>query len=158
MTLRTRRLALVVLVSLSLCGCSAATGTDQTPAPVGGVIELAVSETCAEGSEPLCTEVGGEWVVLPSAFEQAVVEDAAVSDTQQQNAVDVTFSAEGAAVLHALTNQAAQAGAEARLVFKIGGELLAAVMVMEALDGDQVTIALSPDDDPQQIVDLIYIT
>lgn len=158
MTLRTRKFALVALVSLSLCGCSAATGTDQTPASDGGVIELAVSETCAEGSEPQCAEVGGEWVVLPSTFERAVVEDAAVSDTQQQNAVDVSFSAEGAAVLHSLTDQAAQAGAEARLVFKLGDELLAAVVVMEALDGDQVTIALSPDDDPQQIVDLIYNT
>jgi hypothetical protein len=122
------------------------------------VIELAVAETCAEGSEPECTAVGGEWVILPSTFEQAAVEDAAVSDAPQRNAVDVTFSAEGASVLNALTDQAAQAGAEARLVFKVGDDLLAAVAVMEALEGDQVTIALSPDDDPQRIADLIHNT
>lgn len=158
MTFRTRRLALVVLVSMGLCGCSAATDTDQSQTPDGGLIELAVSETCAEGSDPQCTAVGGEWVILPTTFEKAAVDDAAVSDTAQRNAVDVTFSAEGASVLNSLTDQAARAGAEARLVFKVGDELLAAVAVMEALDGDQVTIALAPDDDPQQIVDLIHNT
>jgi hypothetical protein len=94
----------------------------------------------------------------PAAFKRATVDDAGVSDTTQANAVDVTFSPEGARVLNALTAEAAQSGAEARLVFKVGEEVLAAVAVMEPLDDDEVTIALSPDDDPQRIVDLIHRT
>jgi hypothetical protein len=120
----------------------------------GGAIELAVSEACTEASEPQCTAVGGEWVVLPETFEQAAVDAAVVSEGQQQ-AVELTFSDEGAAVVHALTDQAAEAGDQARLVLKIGDDLRAAVVVMEALNGNEVTISLSPDDDPQEMVDLI---
>lgn len=119
------------------------------------MIELAVSETCIEGSDPQCTAVGSDYVVLPSAFEQAAVQEAVVSDSPQQNAVDVTFTSEGAAVLNDLTDEARRGGSESRLLFKIGDEVVAAVVVMEALDGDEVTIALSPEEDPQQVVDLL---
>ncbi|MCY7289361.1 MAG: hypothetical protein LH624_14220, partial [Cryobacterium sp.] len=72
-----------------------------------------------------------------------------------QNAVDVTFTDEGAAVFAALTEEAAQAGGDARLVLKIGDEVRAAVTVVEPLGGDSVMIALSPDDSAQEVVDLI---
>lgn len=155
MTSRTARLSLVVLAVLAFSGCSAAVGSDERSSATGGTIELAVSETCTAGSDPQCVVVNGQSVVLPSAFESAGVEDAAVADGDGQNAVDVTFNDEGAAVLRTLTEQAAGAGDAARLVMKIGGEIRAAVRVMEALEGDYVQIALSPDDNAQDVVDLI---
>ncbi|MCP2638472.1 hypothetical protein K0817_018110 [Microbacterium sp. HD4P20] len=155
MSLRAHRLALVVVSSLALCGCSAATNREATPPSAEGVIELAVSETCIEGSDPQCTAVGGDHVIVPSEFKRAAVEDAVVSDSQEQNAVDVTFTSEGAAVVNELTSRAAQTGGESRLLFKIGEEVRAAVVVMEPLDGDRVTIALSPEEDPLEVVDLI---
>lgn len=150
---RTPRFALVALALLTLSACSAAAGDDASSG-TGGTIELAVSETCTEGSDPQCVSVNGQSVLLPSAFEQAGVEESAVA-VNGQNAVDVTFNEDGAAVFHALTEQAAGAGNAARLVIRIGGELQAAVQVMEALEGDQVQIAVSPDDSAQEIVDLI---
>ena len=155
MASRTPRFALVVLVVLALSACSAAGSAEERPSVTGGTIELAVSETCTEVS-PQCVSVNGENVVLPSAFERAGVEDAAVAEGEGQNAVDVTFSDDGQAVLHALTEKAAQAGTAARLVMKIGGELQAAVAVMQALEGDHLQINLSPKDSAQEVVDLIH--
>ncbi|TFD72910.1 hypothetical protein [Cryobacterium gelidum] len=152
MTSRTPRLSVVILAALALSACSAT--ADEVSSGTGGTIELAISETCAEGSDSQCVSVNGENVLLPSAFERAGVEESSVAG-DGQNAVDVTFNADGAEILHALTEKAARAGDSARLVISIGGELQAAVVVMEALEGDQVQIALSPDDNVQEIVDLI---
>ena len=116
---------------------------------------MAVSQTCAASSDLHCVAVTGENVVLPSAFERAGVGDAAVAEGEGRNAVDVTFSEDGAVVFHALTEKAAGAGSTARLVMRIGGELKAAVVVMQAMEGDQVQIGLSPDDNAQGVVDLI---
>lgn len=66
------------------------------------------------------------------------------------------FTPEGAEVFNTLTERAAQAGPDARLVIKIGADVRAAVVVMEGLHGAEVTIALSPDEDPQQMVDLLF--
>ena len=156
MTSRTARLSLVVLVVLALSACSAPGGSDETSSVTGGTIELAVSETCTDVSDPQCVSINGQNVVLPSAFEHAGVEDAAVADGEGQNAVDVTFDKDGAAVLHTLTEKAARAGHTARLVMKMGGELQVAVAVMHALEGDQLQISLSPDDSAQKVVDLIH--
>ena len=152
MTSRTPGLSVVILAVLALSACSAA--ADEASSGTGGTIELAISETCAERSDSQCVSVNGENVLLPSAFEQAGVEESSVAG-DGQNAVDVTFNADGAEILHALTEKAARAGDSARLVISIGGELQAAVVVMEALEGDQVQIALSPHDNVQEIVDLI---
>ncbi|HYI31843.1 MAG TPA: hypothetical protein VEX88_00090 [Glaciibacter sp.] len=65
----------------------------------------------------------------------------------------MTFTDDGAAILHTLTEQAA--GGTGRLVMKISDEIVVAVMVAEALKGKQLQIALSPDDDAQEIVNLI---
>lgn len=158
MTIRRGRFALVVFISLTVCGCSAATDFDEPPAPAGGTIELAVSETCTAGSDPQCTPVGDEYVMRPVAFEKATVEEAVVSEGPQQNAIDVTFTSEGAAVLSDLTDRASQSGSESRLLVKIGDEIVAAVVVKEALDGDEVTIGLAPEDDPQEVIDLLHGT
>jgi len=145
----------LVLAVLALSACSTAPSIDATSSVRGGAIELAVSQTCAAGSDLQCVSVNGEKIVLPAAFERAGVEDATVAEGEGQHAVDVTFSDDGAVVFHTLTGNAAGAGNSARLVIKIGGEIQGAVVVMQALEGDQVQIALSPDDNAQGIVDLI---
>lgn len=161
MASRTPRLSLVALGVLGLLGvpglsgCSAAVGADEPSSDTGGAIELAVSETCPEASDTRCVLVNGQSVVLPSQFERASVEDAAVAEREEHNAVDVAFSEEGAAVLNALTGKAVRAGDTARLIVKIGGEIQAAVAVMEALDGTHLQLSLSPDDDAHEIVNLI---
>ena len=80
MTSRTSRLSLVVLVVLALSGCSTGVGASDTASANGGAIELAVSETCADGAGSQCVLVNGENVVLPSAFARAGVEDATIAD------------------------------------------------------------------------------
>ena len=156
MASRTPRLSLVVLIVLALSGCSAGVGASDTASATGGAIELAVSETCADGADPQCVQVNGENVVFPSALKRAGVKDATIAEGEGQNAVDVTFTEEGAIVFNALTVKAVQAGDSARLIIKIGGEIQAAVVVMEAMEGDQVQISVSPDDNAQKIVDLIH--
>ena len=155
MTSRAPKLSLVAFVVLVLSACSAADGAEERSSVTGGTIEVAVSETCTDVSDPQCVSVNGVNVVLPSEFERANVEDAAAAAVGGQNAVDVTFSKDGAIVFNALSERAAQAGDAARLVMKIGGEIQAAVTVMQALDGNQVQIILSPEDSAQEVVDLI---
>ena len=72
-----------------------------------------------------------------------------------QNAVDVTFDEAGAKVFQTLTKLTAESGESARLVIRIGGELQAAVAVMEAVEDDLVRIGLSSEDNAQDVVDLI---
>ena len=117
---------------------------------------MAVAEACAKGSDPKCVSVKGEHVVLPAAFERAGVEDATASEGQGPNTVDVTFTKEGATVLHTLTEKAARAGDSARLVVKIGGEIQAVVTVMQAVDNGRVQIGLSPEESAQEAIDLIH--
>ena len=149
MTSRTPRFFAVALAMVTLSACSATAGTTGESSGPGGSIELAISETCTVGSDSDCVSVTGDSVVLPSEFERADVKDSRVADT---TAVEVTFSSAGAEVFRSLTAEAAGAGDSARLVIKIGGELRAAVMVMQELDGDQVQIALSPDDNAEEII------
>ncbi|MBG6060062.1 hypothetical protein RCH16_003519 [Cryobacterium sp. MP_M5] len=84
------------------------------------------------------------------------MKDATIAEGEGSNAVDVTFTEDGAVVFNALTVKAVQAGDSARLIIKIGGEIQAAVVVMEAMEGDHVQISVSPDDNAQKIVDLIH--
>jgi len=93
--------------------------------------------------------------VSPAVFKTATIEDAVASERDGQNTVDVTFTDDGAAIVNSLTAEAVQAGGEARLVMRIGDEIRAAVTVAEPLTGDSLTIALSPDDSAQEVVDLI---
>jgi len=154
MTSRALSLSFTLLAVVALSACSAAAGSDEVSAGSGGSIEMAISETCPEGSESQCVTVNGESVVMPTAFERAGVVDSSVAD-RGQNVLDVTFDNEGAKVLHALTEEVAGAGESSRLVLKIGGELQAAVVVMEPLTGDQVQISLPPEDSAQKVVDRI---
>jgi hypothetical protein len=132
----------VCLGVLILSGCSAGGGADG-PTATAGAIEVAVSETCAADSTPECVAVNGEHVVVAAAdFLRAEVEAVAVADDQQGNAVDVTLSSEGAAVLETSTAEVAQAGDDARLVIKVGSEVLSAVAVPETLKGEHFLLAL----------------
>ncbi|MGP5732960.1 hypothetical protein [Arthrobacter rhombi] len=116
---------------------------------------MAVSEACAKGSDPECVPVKGDYVVLPSAFERADVKNATAAEGQGPNTVDVTFTKEGATVLHTLTEKAARANDSARLVMKSGGEIQAVVAVKEAVKEDHVQIDFSPDKSAQEAIDLI---
>ncbi|TFD35945.1 hypothetical protein E3T40_07240 [Cryobacterium sp. TMT1-19] len=84
------------------------------------------------------------------------MKDASIAEGEGSDAVEVTFTEDGAVVFNALTVKAVQAGDSARLIIKIGGEIQAAVVVMEAMEGDHVQISVSPEDNAQKIVDLIH--
>lgn len=155
MTARTRKISVAVLAVLALSACSTGVGASEAPPDIGGAIELAVAEVCAKGSDPKCVSVKGENVVLPSAFERAGVEEATAAEDQGPNAVDVTFTKEGAAVLHTLTEKASRAKNSTRLVMKIGGEIQSVVTVMEAVKEDRVQIDFSSDLSAQEAIDLI---
>ncbi len=156
MTSRTRGLYLLAPVLLTLSACSTDGATDEKSPIAQGAIEFAISELCAEMSDSQCVLVNGESIMLPSTFERAGVEAAVVAEGEGHNAVDLMLTDDGAAILHTLTEEAA--GGTARLVMKIGDEILAAVMVAEAVEGKQLQIALSPDDDAKRIVELIRET
>lgn len=129
---------------LLLSGCASEAGAAD-PGATAGAIELAVSETCAADSAPECVDVNGEYVIVPDAgFSRAGVESVAAAGDEAGNAVDVTLTSEGAAVLESATAEAAQAGDDARLVIKVGGEVFAAVAVAEPLEGEHFLLALPP--------------
>ena len=140
------RIAVITFLGLTLSGCSA----DDT----GGTIEMALTETCVEGSGPQCVVVEGEAVREPAVFEQADVQSA-VRSQAQENAIEITFSPEGADVLADLTRKAVEAGTDSRVVLRVGGELVAAVVVMEPLEDAEVMISLGPDRDPEELLDRI---
>ena len=145
-------LCLAVLGALALSACSAA--ADGAPSGTGGMIELAISEPCTEGSDSRCVSVNGTSILLPSSFEQAGIEESSVSE-DGQNMVDLTFNEEGTKVFHALTKEAADAGVSVRLAIRIGGELRAAVVVMNAMTGDQTQIGFSPEVNAQEMLEQI---
>ncbi|GAT74478.1 hypothetical protein MHM582_2983 [Microbacterium sp. HM58-2] len=140
------RIAVIALLGLALSGCSAG--------DTGGTIEMALTETCVEGTDPQCVVVEGEAVRQPSAFEQAEVQRA-VRSQAQENAIEITFSPEGADVLEDLTRKAVEAGTDSRVVLRVGGELVAAVVVMEPLEDAEVMISFGPDRDPEELLDRI---
>lgn len=152
---RTRGLSLLALVALAVSGCSAEVESGEPAESSDGSIELAVSETCAEGSDPRCVPIDGQYVMSPATFEPATVEKVAVAENDGKSAVDLTFTEDGAAVLKSLTEEAVQAGDDARLVMKIGDEMRSAVAVPGPVTGDAMTIPLSAADSAQDVVDLI---
>ena len=154
MTSRAPMISLAVLGVFALSACSAAGSPDDASSGETGLIEMAVSETCADEVDSECVSVNGENVLLPTVFEQAGVKDSSAAEGGQ-NAVDVTFDEAGAKVFQTLTKLTAESGESARLVIRIGGELQAAVAVMEAVEDDLVRIGLSSEDNAQDVVDLI---
>lgn len=149
-----RRIALILGVALFLCGCSAAVKAEKSSGPIRGVIEVAVTERCADGSDSQCIAVGGEYVALPASFEKVTVTSASVS-AEQPNAVDVTLTSQGATTLGDISERAAQGGEKSRLLIKIGKDALAAVIPMASFTRKHVTIALSPESDARKMADLL---
>lgn len=145
MNSRIARFSLAILFALALGACSANPGANPPPAATGGAIEVAVSKTSTEGSDPKCISVNGEHVMLPNTFERVDVQEASPTDGQGPNTVDVTFTEAGSQAFYTLTEKAAQAGSTDRLLLKIGGELQAAVTVIEATDNGLIQINFSPE-------------
>ena len=154
MSFRTSRLTLAAFMLVALSACSSSAGADETASGTRGAIDVAVSDTCIAGSDSHCVLVDGDSVLLPSTFREAGVKSASVAE-DGQSAVDVTFTEDGAKVWQDLTEEAIGAGDSARLLIKVGGELQSAGRVMETMKGDQVQIALGPDESAQDLVDLI---
>lgn len=78
---------------------------------------MAVSKTCAAMFDPQCVSVNGEDVVRPAAFDRAGVDSATAVHSATQDAIDITFDKDGAAVLHRLTKRAMQDGTTAPGVY-----------------------------------------
>ncbi|WP_098453760.1 hypothetical protein [Sanguibacter antarcticus] len=146
---------MIALVALAVSGCSVEVEPGQTPEASSGTIDLAVAETCDEGSDPQCVPIDGQYVTNPETFRTATVEDVVVAEHDGHSAVDLTFAADGEAVLKSLTQEVAQAGSDARLVMKIGDEIRSAVAVPEPVIGNAMTIPMSSTDSAQDAVDLI---
>ncbi|WP_417234597.1 hypothetical protein [Arthrobacter sp.] len=145
-----------LLALLAFNACSADDGGNEPPSATEGGIELAVSATCAEGSDPKCVSIKGSYIERPSTFDRAAVENATAAEGQGPNVIDVTFTKEGATVFQALTEKAARAKDSARLVMKIGGEIQSVVTVMEPVKEDHVQVVFSPDKSAQEAIDLIH--
>lgn len=151
---RVGKVCCVAMGVLVLSGCAGEAGADDSTTT--GALELAVSETCVPDSTPECVAVNGEHVVVPSAdFVRAGVESVTVAADQPGNAVDVTFSSEGAAVLGTTTAEVAQAGDEARLVIKVGNEVVAAVAVAQPQNGAHVQMALPAELSPEEFIEKV---
>jgi hypothetical protein len=150
---RVGKVCCVAIGVLVLSGCAGEAGADGSTTPTGA-LELAVSETCVPDSARECVAVIGEHVLVSSAdFVRAGVESVTVAADQPGNAVDVTFSSEGAAVLGNSTAEVAQAGDDARLVIKVGNEVIAAVAVAQPQNGDHVQMALPAEMSPDEFIE-----
>lgn len=149
MTTRIPRIIMVLLAVSALSACSSAVSGDAPEASSPGVIEVAVSEVCASGGDKVCASVNGEEIVVPASYEQVGVLEAAAAD---RGVVNLTLDPDGASVLHALTEEAAQSGGTARLVIKFGGEIQAAPSVQEPLGGNQVSISFDTDSQAKEAI------
>lgn len=134
-----------VLVVLVLSGCAQGAGAAGSSAS-SGTMEMAVTTTCAAGSSPDCVEIDGESVLVTDGdFKKVELKSVSAADDQSGNAVELSLTVDGAAVLTASSAAASKAGDDARLAIRVGDEVLSAVKVMEPVSGDHVTIALPSD-------------
>ncbi|MFF2371874.1 hypothetical protein [Agromyces sp. NPDC058110] len=151
------RLSAVGLLILAMAGCTAGSGSAEGGTQAGeGGLEMAVSQTCEVGSEPECVSVNGEYVLLVDAdFVRAGVETAEAVSDGTTDAVSVKFDEDGAGVFQTLTAEAAESAGTARLVIRVGDEVLSAVTVVQPMQGDTAVIALPPGADPDELAGAI---
>ncbi|MBK4347070.1 hypothetical protein [Lacisediminihabitans changchengi] len=149
---RNIRLSALVLCALALSGCATTSASKATEPSSQAKLELAVSETCADSSDAHCVLVNGEGVVMPVAFQDAGVQKASVVENHGQSEIDVTFTGTGAALLEALTEQAAKSGSTARLVMKTGDKIVGSTLVSETIMSHEVSIVVPQTDDAQALV------
>ncbi|MFN3601539.1 MAG: hypothetical protein ACK4UY_09150 [Dietzia sp.] len=163
MTKLTPTLALTLLATLTGCS-SAGTVEEQSTTPpqtsneasdaTRGAVELAVSQTCAPGSDPQCIPFYGEHILVESsAFERAGV-DLASSDPSsgELDMITVQLASDGTEVVRRMTAEALQGGDHARLVMKVGDDVISAVRVQGELHGDHLQVALPPDAPTEDIL------
>lgn len=143
-------LALTLLAALTACSSP---GTEASNA-TRGALELAVSQTCAPGSDPQCIPFYDEHIlVVYSAFERAGVDSASGDpSTGESDMITVQLGSEGTPVVRRMTAEAMQAGEHARLVMKVGDDIVSAVRVQGELHGDHLQIALPPDASTEDIL------
>lgn len=153
---RSSVVSLMVATALLLGACvgvdTASSGSDSSST---GSVELGVAEACADTAVDGCTATAGDSVILPPDFERVGVTDAVAVDEDSQNAIALTLTSDGAAVLAEVTEQVVAAGLATRLVVKIGDDVLSAVRVAEALQTDVVVVALPPSESPNEVIELI---
>lgn len=160
-----KKLALAITLLAALTACTSdGTGEEQpTSAPptaneamneTSGALDLAISQTCAPGSDPQCIPFNDEHIlVVPAAFERAGVDSASGEPTSgASDMINVTLDSDGANVARTMTVEASRAGDQARLVMKVGDEIVSAVRVQGELRGDQMMVALPPDADTEEIL------
>ena len=142
--------------ALLLSSCAGDEGTlSAAGLPSSGAVELAISETCADTAVEGCVSTAGDSVTLPTDFERVGVTEAVAVDEGGQNAVGLTLSVDGATTLAAVTQRVADAGPDARLVVKIGDDLLSAVRVVDDVRTDFVVVALPSSENPDDVIDII---
>ncbi|MCW4464745.1 hypothetical protein OK351_04395 [Glutamicibacter sp. MNS18] len=155
MTVRFSGLPVLALLMVGLSSCSAS-GVDATGTGSAGVLELAVAETCADGSAPECVPVNGEHLVLPPSFEQAGVRDATVAEGQGTATIEVIFTEDGGRILQDLSSQAVESGDSSRLAIKVGDEIRASVVVMDVIKENRVQMSFGSEESAQEILELIH--
>lgn len=112
-------------------------------------LEMAVSVTCAGDSSSQCVSINGEDVLItPAEFEQLGVDAAAAAGT---GLIDVTLDSDGAAVMQQLSTEASEAGEDARLVTRVGNDVLSAVRVQGAFRGQFLQMAVPAEVDAGRI-------
>ncbi|MDN5742981.1 MULTISPECIES: hypothetical protein [Dietzia] len=129
------------------------TTNEATNAPAGA-LELAITQTCAPGSDPQCISVNGEHVlVVPAAFERAGVDSASnAQPSGESDTITVDLDRAGATVASRMTAEASQAGDQTRLVMKVGDEIISAVRVQDELRNDHMLVALPPGAPTEEIL------
>lgn len=160
-----KKLALAITLLAALTACSSdGTGEEQpTSAPptadeamnaTSGALELAISQTCAPGSDPQCIPINDEHIlVVPTAFERAGVDSASGAPSSgASDMINVTLDSDGATLARRMTVEASQAGDQTRLVMKVGDVIVSAVRVQGEFRGDQMMVALPPDTSTEVIL------
>lgn len=153
------KLAAVAPLLLALAACTDGGSTADEGAPAASenasgesaaVLEMAVSETCADDSSSQCVLFQGENILInPADFERVGVDSAASSGPRM---IDVTLDSDGAEVVQKLSTEASEAGESARLVTKSDGDILSAVRVQGSLQGESLQMAVPEDVDANGVV------
>ena len=110
-------LVITLLAALTACSPEGTDGEQPTSAPpaaneaataASGTLELAISQTCAPGSDPQCIPLNDEHIlVAPAAFERIGVDSASSAPSSGEfDMINVTLDNDGATVARKMTNEA----------------------------------------------------
>ncbi|MCT1517274.1 hypothetical protein [Dietzia cercidiphylli] len=160
-----KKLALAITLLATSAACSSGGTAEEQPASPPpstneamnaptGALELAVSQTCAPGSDPQCINVNDEHILVdPTAFERAGVDSASgAQPSEESDMITVNLDTAGATVASRMTAEASQAGEQTRLVMKVGDEIISAARVQGEFRNDQMLVALPPGAPTEEIL------